>query len=269
MHLIAVDLDGTLLRSDKTVSERTAEALRQARARGFTVVPVTARPPRFLRRVALDCEIFDMAICCNGALVFDVPGEKIIEHHALEPADALRIVALLREALPDICFAAEMGLRYGWDSRYASLPGALLDPDGILAEVDGLLTEPVTKLIARHPSLAFELLLESARALAMEDCEITHSSTEFIEISRRGVDKAAALIAFTARLGLSPSDVIAFGDMPNDLPMLRWAGHSIAVANAHPDVLSTVDAVTASNDEDGVAVMLERMLQLSPSRPSR
>lgn len=269
MRLIAVDLDGTLLRSDKTISERTVEALRQVRGRGFTVVPVTARPPRFLRKLALDREIFDVAICCNGALVYDVPGETIIEHRALEPADALRIVTLLRETLPELCFAAELGLRYGWDSRYACLPGALLDPDGIVAEVDSLLTEPVTKLIARHPSLAFDLLLDSARSLALGECEITHSSTEFIEISRRGVDKAAALIDFTARLGLSPAEVIAFGDMPNDLPMLRWAGHSIAVANAHPDVLSTVDAVTASNDEDGVAVMLEQLLGLSVSLPAR
>lgn len=261
MSLIAVDLDGTLLRSDRTISERTIEALKLARLRGFTVVPVTARPPRFLRQLALDREIFDVAICCNGALVYDVEEDAILEHHSLDADDALRVVTLLREHMPELCFAAELGLRYGWDSRYAGLPGALLDPDGIVADAESLLSEPVTKLIARHPTLAFDLLLESALALSLDTCEITHSSTDFIEISRRGVDKAAALIAFTTRLGLSSADVIAFGDMPNDLPMLRWAGHSIAVANAHPDVLAAVDAVTTSNDDDGVALMLERMLQ--------
>ena len=260
MGLIAVDLDGTLLRSDKTVSERTAEALLLARSRGFTVVPVTARPPRFLRQLGLDREIFDVAICCNGALVFDVAQGTILEHASLDAGDALEIVSRMRESMPDVCFAAEIGLRYGWDSRYAALPGALLDPAGIVADAEMLLREPVTKLIARHPTLAIDFFLESARALGLENCEITHSSTEFIEISRRGVDKAAALMAFVDRLGLSSADVIAFGDMPNDLPMLRWAGQSVAVANAHPDVLSTVDAVTASNNDDGVAEMIESLL---------
>jgi len=236
------------------------EALRLARSRGFTVVPVTARPPRFLRQLAFDRKTFDVAICCNGALVFDVRQGSILEHASLDAGDALEIVSRMRESMPNVCFAAEIGLRYGWDSHYAALPGALLDPEGIVADAEMLLREPVTKLIASHPTLAIDLLLESALSLGLDTCEITHSSTEFIEISRCGVDKAVALTDFATRLGLVSADVIAFGDMPNDLPMLRWAGQSVAVANAHPDVLSIVDIVTASNDDDGVAEMIEQLI---------
>ena len=269
MRLIAVDLDGTLLRSDRTVSPRTVYALSRARERGWHVVPVTARPPRFLRALASQHDIFDLAICCNGALVYDIVAGTLLEHAALDPAEALEIAAQLRARLPGVCFAVETGLRYGWDSVYAGMPGALLDPDGITAEIDLLVREPVTKLIVRHPELAFERLLEDALGLGLSGCEITYSTTEFIEISRRGVDKAAALVQTVARLGLSSAAVVAFGDMPNDLPMLRWADQSVAVANAHPAVLATADAITASNDDDGVAAMLEHLLGSSNPSPSR
>ena len=268
MGLIAVDLDGRLLRSDRTISPRTIAALSTAREIGWHVVPVTARPPRFFQSLASRHEIFDFAICCNGALIYDIVAGKVLEHAALDPAEALAIATQLRARLPGVCFAVEMGLRYGWDAAYAAMPGALLDPDGTPAEIDLLLREPVTKLIVRHPELAFERLLDAALGLGLSGCEITHSTTEFLEISRRGVDKAATLSQTVARLGLSSADVIAFGDMPNDLPMLRWAGHSVAVANAHPEVLAAADAVTASNDEDGVAVMLEQLLGASQRLPA-
>lgn len=269
MRLIAVDLDGTLLRSDRTLSARTVAALALARERGWHVVPVSARPPRFLRALASQHDIFDFAICCNGALIYDIVAGTLLEHAALDPAEAREIAAQLRARLPGVCFAAEMGLRYGWDAAYAGMPGALLDPDGVTAEIDLLVCEPVTKLIVRHPEFPFERLLDGALGLGLSGCEITHSTTDFLEISRRGVDKAAALIQTVARLGLSSADVIAFGDMPNDLPMLRWASHSVAVANAHPEVLATADAVTASNDDDGVAAVLEQLLELPKPLPSR
>ncbi len=260
-RLIAVDLDGTLLRSDRTVSARTAAALAQARAHGWHVVPVTARPPRFLDALAVVNEHFDLAVCCNGALVYDINAGAILEHTALNVADALRIATQLRARLPGVCFAAEMGLGYGWDAAYASLPDALLDPGGTTAEIEQLFGNSVTKLIVRHSGMEFERLLAGARDITLDHCEITHSTMEFIEIARHGVDKAAALARTAERLGIPSTDVVAFGDMPNDLPMLRWAGRSVAVANAHPGVLEAADTVTASNDDDGVAAMIEQLLR--------
>jgi hydroxymethylpyrimidine pyrophosphatase-like HAD family hydrolase len=86
----------------------------------------------------------------------------------------------------------------------------------------------------------------------------THSSGRaLIEMSAHGVTKASALAALAEGHEIKPADVIAFGDMPNDLPMLRWAGTSYAVANAHAEVLAAVDHVTAANNDDGVARILE------------
>jgi hydroxymethylpyrimidine pyrophosphatase-like HAD family hydrolase len=78
-------------------------------------------------------------------------------------------------------------------------------------------------------------------------------------MSAYGVTKASALAALAARRGIKPEDVVAFGDMPNDLPMLSWAGMSYAVSNAHPDVLAAVNHVTAANNDDGVAAVIENL----------
>ena len=117
----------------------------------------------------------------------------------------------------------------------------------------------VTKLIAQHPETSLEALLEVAHRLAGTTVTVTHSGSNFVEIAAAGVTKALALEAFCAEQAISRESVLAFGDMPNDLPMLEWAGHGIAVANAHPDVLKVANEVTYSNDEDGVAVILERL----------
>ena len=82
-----------------------------------------------------------------------------------------------------------------------------------------------------------------------------------LEIGAAGVSKASGLAVLCARRGIDRADVLAFGDMPNDLAMLEWAGRSVAVANAHAEVIAIADEVTASNDEGGVAQVLERLLE--------
>ncbi|MDQ6601158.1 MAG: HAD hydrolase family protein, partial [Chloroflexota bacterium] len=128
-------------------------------------------------------------------------------------------------------------------------------------DAHALCAEAVTKLIVRHPELPLDDLLRISRVVAGEMAAVTHSGAPFVEISAAGITKASALAGLCDRLGIAPSQVIAFGDMPNDLPMLAWAGRSVAVANAHPDVLAVVDEVTTANEEDGVAVVLERLIE--------
>ncbi len=174
---------------------------------------------------------------------------------------AARLVAGLREAVPGVCFAVEAGERYGWEPAYAALDGALVEPDGLTGDALALCRDPVTKLIVRHPDCAAEALLPLVRRLAGAGASVTHSGAAFVEVAAADVHKAAALAALCTEVGVSAEATIAFGDMPNDLPLLAWAGHAVAVANAHPAVLRAADEVTLSNQEDGVAVVLERLLQ--------
>jgi hydroxymethylpyrimidine pyrophosphatase-like HAD family hydrolase len=115
-------------------------------------------------------------------------------------------------------------------------------------------------MIARHPRLSADELLTHVRSLGLEGFEVTHSGPPFVEISAAGITKARTLEALCLDFGIGPDQVIAFGDAPNDLPMLRWAGRGVAVANAHPSVLAEANDVAPSHEDDGVAVILEHLL---------
>jgi hypothetical protein len=134
--------------------------------------------------------------------------------------------------------------------------------DTVVDAIDALLSLPPVKLMLRHPYLTVADLAARAREQVGHLVEVTYSSSEdaLLEISALGVSKASALAGVCAARGIAPEEVIAFGDMPNDLPMLAWAGRGVAVANAHPEVLAAADEITAANDDCGVAQVLERLL---------
>jgi len=257
-QVVATDLDGTLYRSDSTVSPRSRAALRLAADAGAIVVIVTGRPPRWVVPVAADTGSRGLAVCANGAYVVDLATGHVVEEHLLAPAAARACVAALRAAIPELTFAVERGHDFSYEPAYR--PRWPVPPGSEVGVVDGLLRTPVGKLLARHERMSADELLARASSIVGSAVTVTHSSRDgLLEVSAAGVSKATTLAAVCAERGLGSSDVVAFGDMPNDLPMLGWAGWSVAVANAHPEVLGAVDEVTASNDGDGVALVLERM----------
>lgn len=258
-RVVACDLDGTLLRSDGTVAERSRRAIAAAEAAGSLVVLCTARPARWMAPLAGALGHNGVAVCANGAVVWDLRTAAVIEEFPLHPAHARRIVGLLAAALPGCAWAVERTHGFAHEVTYTSRWP--VPEDTVVDRIGSLVAEPAVKLMLRHERLLADALLERARNAVGSLAEITHSNSGdgLIEISAAGVSKASTLARLCARRGLRSDEVIAFGDMPNDLPMLRWAGHSVAVANAHPDVLATAHEVTASNDEDGVALVLERV----------
>lgn len=261
VKLVATDLDGTLLRDDRTVSKRTRSALAAAQEAGIALVLVTGRPPRFVQPLAEELGLAGAAVCCNGAILYDLVSGEMLEHSPMASATAITLVERLRATSPGIGFAVERGLRYGSELAYRALGGGFLRPaDDEIADALTLCAQPVTKLIARHPELDGPTYYPMAQAIVGDLAMVTISGPRFIEIAALGVDKAATLDRFCARLGITSSQVIAFGDMPNDAPMLRWAGRGVAVANAHSEALAAADETTASNMEDGVALALERLL---------
>ena len=259
-RLVATDLDGTLLRKGEIVSERTRQALQRVQEAGALVVLVSGRPPRSLRHIAEAAGVNGLAVCSNGAVIYDLEQDTILEHWPIQPEIVSQLIIQLREAAPGIVFGLEFGLRYGREPAYPMLRNL---PPGFEVQTDDALIlcqEPAVKLIAIHPELTTEALAELASRVGGETVLVTYSGVGFIEISAAGIHKAWALEKLCARLGIAASEVIAFGDMPNDLPMLAWAGHGIAMANAHPEVLQQAHEITLSNMEDGVAVVLERLL---------
>ena len=258
-RLVASDLDGTLLKADGTVDDRTRSAIADAEAAGALVVFCTARPHRWMRPLAEETGHHGVAICANGAVVFDLHTESVLEATPLDSAIAIELVALLRAEVPGGAWAVEHTGGFGHEPAY--LPRWPV-PDGTtVAAVEALVEQPAVKLMLRHAQLSADELLLRAREVCGHLAEFSHSNSAdgLLEISAAGVSKASALSRLCDERGIDPSEVIAFGDMPNDLAMLAWAGHGVAVANAHPDVIAAADEVTASNDEAGVARVLERL----------
>ncbi|MFQ6148368.1 HAD family hydrolase [Streptomyces seoulensis] len=257
-RMIVCDLDGTLLDSSGEVSPRTRLAIRRVHDAGHVVVIATARPVRDTRAVVAAVGGRALAVCGNGASVYDFARDELVAYSPIGEAGAAAAVKALREQFPTVRLGAEQGFDLLLEEGFA-LPSAL---GGQLARrvpriEDALTREGFGKMIVQLDGTAGDYC--AAVRDALSGFEVTLSSGLFCEVMRAGVTKADALRGVARTLGLVDRDVIAFGDMPNDLPMLRWAGHAVAVANAHPDVLATVDEVTGSNDDDGVAKWLERM----------
>ncbi|WP_437334076.1 HAD family hydrolase [Sorangium sp. So ce394] len=262
LRLIAFDLDGTLLRTDGSISARTRSALAMAEAAGLTLMPVTARPPRRARQVAARTGLRGTAICSNGGLVYDLATDSVLRQNLLSAAAASALIESLRGAIPGVAFAIEAGVQYGCEHGYvipSEHPNDRDDPRMRRGDALALCREGVTKLIVQHAGWPLEALLRITRAHAGALASVTHSGSAFVEVAAAGVTKALALEKYCAEHGIAAGQVIAFGDMPNDLPMLGWAGHGVAVANAHPEVLAAADEITSSNDDDGVAAVLERL----------
>lgn len=266
LRLVATDLDGTIVRTDGTVSDRTRAAFAAAEAAEVAVALVTGRPPRWMSTMAEETGHRGLAILSNGAIVYDLHEERIVEEHPLDPCTAAEVVAALRQAVPGLVFAVERGGRFGHEPAW--VPRVAPPDDHLVAEVDELVAEPMVKLLARHDELSSDELVARARTVVGEAATLTHSgvgSSALLEISGPGVTKASALARLADQLGTGRGGTVAFGDMPNDIPMLAWAGHAVAVANAHPEVRSVADEVTATNDDDGVAVVVERLLAAGPT----
>jgi HAD superfamily hydrolase (TIGR01484 family) len=264
VRLVACDLDGTLLRPDLTVSERTRRALRRAQASGVVVALVTGRPPRALPTVAAEAGVGGLAICCNGALVYDLEGGAVVEHFPIPPGRARALIEALRASAPGVRFWLELETLPACEPGYLELSPAAGTQSPLLGDAGELAARGVTKLIARHPTLPLEELLSLVRTLGGDGVCVTQSGAPFVEVSAAGVDKARALRALCADLRIAREEVIAFGDMPNDGAMLLWAGRGVAVANAHPEALALADEVTLSNSEDGVALVLNGSCRPDP-----
>ena len=261
-RLIATDLDGTLLRTDGLVSERTRRAMRLAAAQGIPLVGVTGRGPRLLDLVRRDVCTTGLAVLAQGGYVVDLAtGEELFV--AALPADvAATAVGLVEAAVGDLVIAVEevgdltgpLRVQRGFDWPYP-------DPS-VLLERSEILRGDVLKVFLRSARHTQDELLAIAGAVVPAGLvELTHAGLGFIEICPAGVTKATGLAIAADRHGVPAESVLCFGDMPNDLPMFAWAGHAVAVASAHPAVLAAADALTLSNNEDGVAAYLEALLE--------
>ncbi|ASW57257.1 haloacid dehalogenase [Plantactinospora sp. KBS50] len=264
-RLVATDIDGTLIHRDRTLTRRTADTLARLVDAGTHVVLVTGRPVRWLAVVYDQLAAPIPSVCANGAVVYDPVADAVLRTDPLTPQLLAEVARRLRAEVPGAVFAVEVedgrSMRHdpGWPVRAEEDDHPSVRPFDSPAD---LFAAPASKLLVRSTERDSDVFVKLVAGAVAGLAEATHSSySGLVEISAAGVTKAAGLAWLCSRYGVDSSAVLAFGDMPNDIPLLTWAGRSVAVANAHPSVLEIADERTASNDEDGVAAYLDALFE--------
>src|ERR1700722_19652251 len=263
--LIACDVDGTLIGDDEKITPRTRNAVRAAVEAGAQFVLATGRPPRWVQPVVDDLGFAPMAVCANGAVIYDPATDRVVSARTL-PVDILaELVELATRVIPGAGLAVERIGRSAHDTatpQFVSSPGyehAWLNPDNTEVSIQDLLSAPAIKLLIRQAGArSADMAAELAKHVGVQG-DITYSTNNgLVEIVPLGISKATGIEEIATPLEIVSGQVLAFGDMPNDIPMLRWAGHGVAMGNAHPEVLAVANEVTAANSDDGVGRVLER-----------
>nr|WP_244194644.1 HAD family hydrolase [Amycolatopsis niigatensis] len=265
-RLIASDVDGTLLGPSEQVTPRTVAVVQRILAGDVPFVLCTGRPPRWIAPIAEPLGLTGYAVCANGAVLLDIGTDSVVAVHGeLKPKLLHDLASALDKALPGCRLAAE---RISTGSVDHELRNFVIEPEyhnpwgdeeSRTAPRAEVLGKTAIKLLVSRRGMTSEEMAEAASAVLDGAVDVTYSSSGgLIELSAHGVTKATGLADIAERFDVPQSSVIAFGDMPNDVEMLQWAGHGVAMANGHPAVLAVADEITGPAAEDGVAQVLER-----------
>ena len=262
--LIGTDLDGTIVAHYGFISERTKIAFTAANAAGIHIYFVTGRPIRWMTEIKENFN-FGLGICGNGAMLYDFLNEKILEEWLFSVEAQLETVKRLRAVIPPVTFAVEVNQQFAREKKYVPRWDIGADNVGV-DEIEEVITAPALKILARCQNSEFssdEMLVLASKELA-GIATVTHSNStdSLLEISADGVSKGATLAKMAARHGLTADDCVTFGDNPNDFSMLTWASRSWAMADGHPDLMKHAKYQTDAHQEDGVAKVIERLLEL-------
>lgn len=266
IRLIATDLDGTLLTSGGGVSARTLAALEAAAGLGVLVVPASGRQPFSIADVLAGTFLVEGTVLgANGAVATHLGTGEVYFESLLTVEAQTELYGRLRETFPGIrCVSVrDGGATFVPQRGYVGMmdPGDHGRPEGLpefdLADVLGT---PSVKMVIRDPEVSIDELLAAALDLEVPGCSLTTSGAPFLEVGPAGVHKGTGLARLCGVLGIDRSEVVAFGDNRNDAEMLAWAGLGVAMAGGLPEAIDVADEVTASNDEDGIALVVERLL---------
>ncbi len=262
--LIATDLDGTIVNHDGRISDRTISTFKRARDMGIEIFFVTGRPPRWMPEIR-DAFGFGSAICGNGAMLYDLLEDKVLEEWLIEVEAQRETINRLRLAINQVSFAVESHSYFHREKAYIPRWDAGLDNVGVHT-IEEVLHSPALKILARcsQQNLSSDEMLDIATPALDGLVTVTHSNPHdsLLEISALDVSKGATLAKMAARLGITAAECVTFGDNPNDFSMLQWSGRSYAMASGHPDGAKIAKSVAAPCEDDGVAIAIEELLEL-------
>ena len=263
--MIVLDLDGTLTNNKKEITPRTKQALIQAQAAGVHVVLASGRPTYGIVPLAEELKLKEnggFILAFNGGKIIDCTNNEVLFEQKLDE----RLVPILfqeakKAGIEILTYQGEGIAATNKDDEYVQHE-AFINKMPVTQYDDFLnqLVYPINKcLIVGDPTPLHELEIRLAKELEGK-MDVYRSTDFFLECVPLGIDKARSLDRLISSLGISCEEVIACGDGYNDLSMIRFAGLGVAMANAAKDIQSEADFVTLSNEEDGVAHVIERFI---------
>lgn len=263
-EVVATDLDGTLLRSDLTVSARTRRALDAARDHGARHLVVTGRQAAGCRKLLTSFGYTGVAVCGQGAQVYDVDDGRLLWSTTFDRDVAASVVARITAEVGPV----SLGVATAGPDGHVLLPPGFYSRPGVDCEVvdsTRLWAEPIEKVFLRHRAIPAAALADHVARICGDTVAVTYSHHSVVEILPAGITKAYGLAIAADLLGFTAEATIAFGDMPNDIPMFAWAGYGVAMSNGDRGLHAVADEIAPGNDEDGVATVLERLYLTSPT----
>ncbi|PRQ11882.1 HAD family hydrolase [Corynebacterium sp. 13CS0277] len=276
--LVASDIDGTLITSQERISARTRAVIRRMTRVGTVLALATGRPPRWIYPILEQLDVRPICVCANGAILYDSAADRIFAAHTLAPEHLRTLATTARAAFADhggVGFAVERAGRSAFDDA-ATLFAAAPDYDHAWDSVDHgtqpeeeLFATPAIKLLLRSTTLnSADMYDIIAPAIPDTLAHVTYSFPDgLVEIAAPGVTKELGVKELSRLIGADRTDVVCFGDMPNDTEMLTWAGWGVAMGNAPDCVKAIANEVTTTNDADGVARVLERWFPAPDATP--
>jgi Cof subfamily protein (haloacid dehalogenase superfamily) len=266
-QLLAIDVDGTLLTSEGVLSRRTREAVQAADRAGWHVALVTGRPLPYVLPVVRDLAVGEYVVAANGATVAEIGSGTVLYQANLPGRLVFDALARARRAVPGLRLAATTTRGFHTEPGFEEL-APLSRADAVV--VDDATPRPDDTV---NSAVLFVLggdtrdLLARVAAIVPEGVEVSPSGLPgSVELTAPGVHKGSGVVHLSERLGVERRHVVAFGDGLNDHEMLKWAGLGVAMRNADAHTRAIADEVTATNDDDGVALVIERLLSGSPVR---
>ncbi|TNM55804.1 HAD family hydrolase [Brevibacterium sediminis] len=264
LGLVASDIDGTLLLNWKPISTATIDAIHRCQDAGIPFVLVTGRPIRWLAPIAEQIPDLGRVVCLNGAVVYDIASQSVVDAHTIDAQTLTEITAAVRVDHLEARFA------------YETLNGGFIDREfvtgrpreaSIIDDVSELAGEDVVKVLVRLETSDSQAMHDLIDPLVDGTCHASFSEPDngLVELAPHGITKAKTLSDLCDHLGVARAQVMAFGDMPNDIEMLSWAGHGVAMGNALGSVKAIAAAVTEAVDDDGVARYLDAVLDTRPN----
>lgn len=258
IQLIALDLDGTTLQSNHEISQRTLEAVQHLRARAVHISICTGRPVRNAGNFARALGLTERAMLYNGAVIYNYDEERTLHYDTLEPTLASKVIAHMQDNYPQVSGSLERIDGWFWDEKRWQQQKPVNQPTGI-GNIADFVSDGIIKLLFKDFTGKYDL---STLAQSLQDLsvDVTWSSASLLEVMPQGINKRYALERWAQELGIPQSQTMAFGDQDNDKEMLQWAGVGVAMGNAPAAIQAVADYVSSSNDEEGVAVVLEQLI---------